>query len=175
MFDNSGLRSQNWKDNFDDCCECWLLNVASIIIFTIFCPFVLHHSSFCRHHRPTQDVALKRNQTCPICLCEIEQKNKSPVYDIPLVTPCCRRTWFHNKCLQVQKNPFFPIFFPIYNFHNLLPNSTFSSSCCCFFVWTSLIDKATKESLWFSNDPGRITHNRKKSICIWITVTCYRS
>ena len=105
------------KDNFDDSCTCWSLNVASIIIFTIFCPFVLHHSSFCRHHRPTQDVALKRNQTCPICLCEIEQKNKSPVYDIPLVTPCCRRTWFHNKCLQVQKNPFFPIFFPIYNFH----------------------------------------------------------
>ena len=120
------------KDNFDDCCACWSLNVASIIIFNIFCPFVLHHSSFCRHHRPTQDVALKRNQTCPICLCEIEQKNKSPVYDIPLVTPCCRRTWFHNKCLQVQKNPFFSNFFPIYNFHNLLPNSTFLS--ICFFL-----------------------------------------
>ena len=157
MFDNSGLRSQNWKDNFDDCCECWLLNVASIIIFTIFCPFVLHHSSFCRHHRPTQDVALKRNQTCPICLCEIEQKNKSPVYDIPLVTPCCRRTWFHNKCLQVQKNPFFPIFFQIIIFTTYYQTPHF----CQFvvvFLCTSLIDKVTKESLWFSNDPGRITH-----------------
>ena len=159
------------KDNCDDCCECWLLNVASIIIFTIFCPFVLHHSSFCRHHRPTQDVALKRNQTCPICLCEIEQKNKSPVYDIPLVTPCCRRTWFHNKCLQVQKNPFFSNFFPIYNFQNLLPNSTFSSICCFFFAhhWLTRWPKNHSD---FQMILAELLI-RKKSICIWITVACY--
>ena len=162
------------KDNFDDCCECWLLNVASIIIFTIFCPFVLHHSSFCRHHRPTQDVALKRNQTCPICLCEIEQKNKSPVYDIPLVTPCCRRTWFHNKCLQVQKNPFFPIFFPIYNFHNLLPNSTFLSICCCFFFAYHWLTRPPNNNSDFQMILAELLI-RKKSICIWITVACYTS
>ena len=162
------------KDNFDDCCECWSLNVASIIIFTIFCPFVLHHSSFCRHHRPTQDVALKRNQICPICLCEIEQKNKSPVYDIPLVTPCCRRTWFHNKCLQVQKNPFFPIFFPIYNFTTYCQTPHFCRFVVVVFFCISLIDKATNNNSDFQMIWAELLI-RKKSICIWITVTCYRS
>ena len=146
MFDNSGLRSQNWKDNFDDCCECWLRNVASIIIFTIFCPFVLHHSSFCRHHRPTQDVALKRNQTCPICLCEIEQKNKSPVYDIPLVTPCCRRTWFHNKCLQVQKNPFFSNFFSNLWFSQLIAKLHIFVNLLLFF-FLHIVDRQGHQTI----------------------------
>ena len=162
------------KDNFDDCCECWLLNVASIIIFTIFCPFVLHHSSFCRHHCPTQDVALKRNQTCPICLCEIEQKNKSPVYDIPLVTPCCRRTWFHNKCLQVQKNPFFSNFFQFIIFTTYCQTPHFCQFVVVFFFANHWLTRWPKNHSDFQMILAELLI-RKKSICIWITVTCYRS
>lgn len=61
-------------------------------------------NSFCRLHRPTQDVALQKNQTCPICRCEIGHKSKIPIAVIPLVAPCCRMTWFHNNCLQKYAN-----------------------------------------------------------------------
>ena len=160
------------KDNFDDCCECWLLNVASIIIFTIFFPFVLHHSSFCRHHRPTQDVALKRNQTCPICLCEIEQRNKSPVYDIALVTPCCRRTWFHNKCLQYRKILFFQFFFQFIIFTTYCQTPHFCQFVVVFFFAYHWLTRPPNNNSDFQMILAELLI-RKKSICIWITVACY--
>ena len=65
-------------------------------------------SSFCLMHRPTQGVSLKlsSNQTCPICFCQIDCNSKTPFTDIPLVTPCCKMTWFHNSCLQVTRISF---------------------------------------------------------------------
>ena len=65
-------------------------------------------SSFCLVHRPTQGVSLKlsSNQICPICFCKIEWNSKTSFADIPLVTPCCKNTWFHNSCLQVTRISF---------------------------------------------------------------------
>ncbi|KAL9962985.1 hypothetical protein ACROYT_G032144 [Oculina patagonica] len=59
-------------------------------------------NSFCLAHRPTQraNLALSANQPCPICWCKIEWNSKTPFSDLPLVTPCCKKSWFHNSCLQ---------------------------------------------------------------------------
>ena len=66
---------------------------------------MLYCSSFCLMHRPTQGVSLKlsSNQTCPICFCQVDWNSKTPFTEIPLVTPCCKMTWFHNSCLQVTR------------------------------------------------------------------------
>lgn len=71
---------------------------------------MLYCSSFCLMHRPTQGVSLKlsSNQTCPICFCQVDWNSKTPFTEIPLVTPCCKMTWFHNSCLQVTRFFFKP-------------------------------------------------------------------
>lgn len=60
-------------------------------------------SSYCLVHRPTQSVNLieSNGQTCPICLCEIDWNSRTSLAEVPLKTPCCRNSWFHNSCLQV--------------------------------------------------------------------------
>ena len=70
-------------------------------------------SSFCLVHRPTQGISLKlsSNQTCPICFCKIEWNSRTSFADIPLVTPCCKMTWFHNSCLQVIRISFLKTIF----------------------------------------------------------------
>ena len=68
-----------------------------------FCCIEFYCSSYCLVHRPTQSVNLRESngQTCPICLCEIDWNSRTSLAEVPLKTPCCRNSWFHNSCLQV--------------------------------------------------------------------------
>ena len=68
-----------------------------------FCCIEFYCSSYCLVHRPTQSVNLieSNGQTCPICLCEIDWNSRTSLAEVPLKTPCCRNSWFHNSCLQV--------------------------------------------------------------------------
>ena len=68
-----------------------------------FCCIEFYCSSYCLYHRPTQSVNLieSSGQTCPICLCEIDWNSRTSLAEVPLKTPCCRNSWFHNSCLQV--------------------------------------------------------------------------
>ena len=50
----------------------------------------------------------------------------------PLLHLAVEGRGFTTNVFRYRKILFFPIFFPIYNFHNLLPNSTFLS--ICFFL-----------------------------------------
>lgn len=67
------------------------------------CCIEFYCSSYCLYHRPTQSVNLieSSGQTCPICLCEIDWNSRTSLAEVPLKTPCCRNSWFHNSCLQV--------------------------------------------------------------------------
>lgn len=71
-----------------------------------FCCIEFYCSSYCLVHRPTQSVNLieSNGQTCPICLCEIDWNSRTSLAEVPLKTPCCRNSWFHNSCLQVINN-----------------------------------------------------------------------
>ena len=81
---------------------CQTFTIISQGMHLIFC-IEFYCSSYCLVHRPTQSVNLRESngQTCPICLCEIDWNSRTSLAEVPLKTPCCRNSWFHNSCLQV--------------------------------------------------------------------------
>ncbi|CAM9105463.1 unnamed protein product, partial [Bubo scandiacus] len=58
------------------------------------------HSSFCREHRPEQEVeaALEKNTECLICLEPVEDRKSYHT----MVCPTCKHAWFHRGCIQGQ-------------------------------------------------------------------------
>ncbi|XP_074694450.1 E3 ubiquitin-protein ligase PHF7-like [Strix aluco] len=58
------------------------------------------HSSFCREHRPEQEVeAAPENTTeCLICLEPVEDRKSYRT----MVCPACKHAWFHRGCIQGQ-------------------------------------------------------------------------
>ncbi|XP_063797798.1 G2/M phase-specific E3 ubiquitin-protein ligase-like [Pseudophryne corroboree] len=55
--------------------------------------------SFCPRHRPVQKAKAKEAvSACTICL---EELTPAPAYDV-IKSPCCKNTWFHRACLQMQ-------------------------------------------------------------------------
>uniref|UniRef100_A0A8C0FST0 G2/M phase-specific E3 ubiquitin-protein ligase n=1 Tax=Bubo bubo TaxID=30461 RepID=A0A8C0FST0_BUBBB len=57
------------------------------------------HSSFCREHRPEQEVeaAPEKNTECLICLEPVEDRKSYHT----MVCPACKHAWFHRGCIQV--------------------------------------------------------------------------
>uniref|UniRef100_A0A8D0EPA0 PHD finger protein 7 n=1 Tax=Strix occidentalis caurina TaxID=311401 RepID=A0A8D0EPA0_STROC len=57
------------------------------------------HSSFCRDHRPEQEVeaAPEKNTECLICLEPVEDRKSYHT----MVCPACKHAWFHRGCIQV--------------------------------------------------------------------------
>uniref|UniRef100_A0A8D0FYY5 G2/M phase-specific E3 ubiquitin-protein ligase n=1 Tax=Strix occidentalis caurina TaxID=311401 RepID=A0A8D0FYY5_STROC len=57
------------------------------------------HSSFCREHRPEQEVevAPENNTECLICLEPVEDRKSYHT----MVCPACKHAWFHRGCIQV--------------------------------------------------------------------------
>ncbi|XP_026723300.1 PHD finger protein 7-like [Athene cunicularia] len=56
------------------------------------------HSSFCREHRPEQEVeaAPEENTKCLICLEPVEDRKSFHT----LVCPVCKHAWYHRVCIQ---------------------------------------------------------------------------
>ncbi|XP_026722860.1 PHD finger protein 7-like [Athene cunicularia] len=61
--------------------------------------YFLPHRSFCREHRPEQEVGAAPEKTnCLICLEPVEDGKSFHT----LVCPVCREAWFHRGCIQGQ-------------------------------------------------------------------------
>uniref|UniRef100_A0A8D0F0N2 Uncharacterized protein n=1 Tax=Strix occidentalis caurina TaxID=311401 RepID=A0A8D0F0N2_STROC len=62
--------------------------------------YLPHYRSFCREHRPEQEVeAAPENDTnCLICLEPVEDRKSYHT----MVCPACKHAWFHRGCIQGQ-------------------------------------------------------------------------
>uniref|UniRef100_A0A8C0IIG0 G2/M phase-specific E3 ubiquitin-protein ligase n=1 Tax=Bubo bubo TaxID=30461 RepID=A0A8C0IIG0_BUBBB len=71
--------------------------------------YVPPHSSFCREHRPEQEVeaAPEKNTDCLICLEPVEDRKSYHT----MVCPTCKHAWFHRGCIQVGAAACAGIFF----------------------------------------------------------------
>uniref|UniRef100_A0A663N2Q6 PHD finger protein 7 n=1 Tax=Athene cunicularia TaxID=194338 RepID=A0A663N2Q6_ATHCN len=60
--------------------------------------YFLPHRSFCREHRPEQEVeaAPDKDTTCIICRGPVEDRKSFHT----MVCPICREAWFHQGCIQ---------------------------------------------------------------------------
>uniref|UniRef100_A0A8C0FP47 RING-type domain-containing protein n=1 Tax=Bubo bubo TaxID=30461 RepID=A0A8C0FP47_BUBBB len=58
------------------------------------------HRSFCREHRPEQQVeaALEKNTDCLICMEPVEDRKSYHT----MVCPACKHAWFHRGCIQAR-------------------------------------------------------------------------
>ncbi|CAM9105313.1 unnamed protein product [Bubo scandiacus] len=58
------------------------------------------HRSFCREHRPEQEVeaAPEKNTDCLICMEPVEDRKSYHT----MVCPACKHAWFHRGCIQGQ-------------------------------------------------------------------------
>uniref|UniRef100_A0A8D0FYU2 G2E3 ligase n=1 Tax=Strix occidentalis caurina TaxID=311401 RepID=A0A8D0FYU2_STROC len=64
------------------------------------------YPSFCREHRPEQEVeaAPDKNTECLICLEPVEDRKSYHT----MVCPACKHAWFHRGCIQVGAVPSCP-------------------------------------------------------------------
>uniref|UniRef100_A0A8C0FHJ4 PHD finger protein 7 n=1 Tax=Bubo bubo TaxID=30461 RepID=A0A8C0FHJ4_BUBBB len=57
------------------------------------------HRSFCREHRPEQEVeAAPENTNCLICLEPVKERKSYHT----MVCPACKHAWFHRGCIQAR-------------------------------------------------------------------------
>ncbi|XP_074670276.1 E3 ubiquitin-protein ligase PHF7-like [Strix aluco] len=100
------------------------------------------HSSFCREHRPEQEVeaAPENNTECLICLEPVEDRKSYHT----MVCPACKHAWFHRGCIQVgavpstpgqaalgtRRHPSLLLLFPLQGQARYAGTTTFSCPLC---------------------------------------------
>ncbi|XP_063819267.1 G2/M phase-specific E3 ubiquitin-protein ligase-like [Pseudophryne corroboree] len=63
--------------------------------------FYKQFQSFCSKHRPVQKITKTPKENLSVCTICLEELTPAPAHEV-IKSPCCKNTWLHRTCLQMQ-------------------------------------------------------------------------